>query len=171
MIHSLPPWAMNSLWCVFWIRFGEKFIIISTSIHINITSNINIFLSTFSVMSCDFLTFQANIRAKRREEFRAQLSAPTPDPRGETGAWQDPRVPTKPAVRAKRALRFHEPGKFRQLAERLRMKVKTEPKFHPQNLNPQHFILKTSTQPSISYNNPARNSQYYYRRVSFMKCR
>ncbi|KAL0808334.1 hypothetical protein ABMA28_012820 [Loxostege sticticalis] len=67
-------------------------------------------------------TLKANIRAKRREEFRAQLSAPTPDPRGESGAWQDPRVPTKPAVRAKRALRFHEPGKFRQLAERLRMK-------------------------------------------------
>ncbi|KAL0852721.1 hypothetical protein ABMA27_012551 [Loxostege sticticalis] len=71
-------------------------------------------------------TLKANIRAKRREEFRAQLSAPTPDPRGETGAWQDPRVPTKPAVRAKRALRFHEPGKFRQLAERLRMKAQLE---------------------------------------------
>jgi U4/U6 small nuclear ribonucleoprotein PRP3 len=66
---------------------------------------------------------QANIRAKRREEFRAQLAAPS-EVREPTGAWLDPRVPTKPAARTKRALRFHEPGKFRQLAERLRMKVR-----------------------------------------------
>ncbi|XP_063836829.1 U4/U6 small nuclear ribonucleoprotein Prp3 [Ostrinia nubilalis] len=71
-------------------------------------------------------TLKANIRAKRREEFRAQLATPAAELRAEPGAWQDPRVPCKPAQRAKRALRFHEPGKFRQLAERLRMKAQLE---------------------------------------------
>ncbi|CAG9789893.1 unnamed protein product [Diatraea saccharalis] len=74
-------------------------------------------------------TLKANIRAKRREEFRATLAAPLAgaESRDATaGAWVDARVPTKPATRAKRALRFHEPGKFRQLAERLRMKAQLE---------------------------------------------
>jgi len=35
----------------------------------------------------------------------------------------DPRIGMKSAVRNKRALRFHEPGKFQQLADRMRMKV------------------------------------------------
>ncbi|XP_053623083.1 U4/U6 small nuclear ribonucleoprotein Prp3 [Plodia interpunctella] len=70
-------------------------------------------------------TLKANIRAKRREEFRAQLSGaawaePAPQP------WLDPRLNVKPALRTKRALRFHEPGKFTQVAERLRMKAQLE---------------------------------------------
>lgn len=35
----------------------------------------------------------------------------------------DPRISAKPNIRTKRALRFHEPGKFQQLADRMRMKV------------------------------------------------
>ncbi|KAL4714838.1 hypothetical protein ACJJTC_002697 [Scirpophaga incertulas] len=71
-------------------------------------------------------TLKANIRAKRREEFRAQLATPSTDAREVTGPWVDPRLVAKPAARTKRALRFHEPGKFRQLAERLRMKAQLE---------------------------------------------
>ncbi|XP_047039161.1 U4/U6 small nuclear ribonucleoprotein Prp3 [Helicoverpa zea] len=69
-------------------------------------------------------TLKANIRALRREEFRAQLS--------DTGApdaaarWHDARVPLRPHARLRRPLRFHEPGRFVQLAERLRMKAQLE---------------------------------------------
>ncbi|XP_046975453.1 U4/U6 small nuclear ribonucleoprotein Prp3 [Vanessa cardui] len=70
-------------------------------------------------------TLKANIRAKRREEFRAQLSASGGD--ADDGArWHDARVRARAPARAKRALRFHEPGKFTQLAERLRMKAQLE---------------------------------------------
>ncbi|XP_064075856.1 U4/U6 small nuclear ribonucleoprotein Prp3 [Vanessa tameamea] len=70
-------------------------------------------------------TLKANIRAKRREEFRAQLSAPGGEAEG--GArWHDARVRTRAPARTRRALRFHEPGKFTQLAERLRMKAQLE---------------------------------------------
>ncbi|XP_034837916.1 U4/U6 small nuclear ribonucleoprotein Prp3 [Maniola hyperantus] len=70
-------------------------------------------------------TLKANIRAKRREEFRAQLSGQITEPVGEA-AWVDDRVASKPPARVKRALRFHEPGKFTQMAERLRMKAQLE---------------------------------------------
>ncbi|XP_063632062.1 U4/U6 small nuclear ribonucleoprotein Prp3 [Cydia splendana] len=71
-------------------------------------------------------TLKANIRAKRREEFKAQLSgAATSEPVGDA-SWMDPRVTVKPPTRTRRALRFHEPGKFRQQAERLRMKAQLE---------------------------------------------
>ncbi|KAM3958629.1 LOW QUALITY PROTEIN: pre-mRNA processing factor 3 [Aphomia sociella] len=71
-------------------------------------------------------TLKANIRAKRREEFRAQLSGqPGPEAQPDAG-WQDPRLVLRPPVRGRRALRFHEPGKFRQIAERLRMKAQLE---------------------------------------------
>ncbi|XP_049883154.1 U4/U6 small nuclear ribonucleoprotein Prp3 [Pectinophora gossypiella] len=71
-------------------------------------------------------TLKANIRAKRREEFRAQMSGVAAPEQPAGGAWQDPRLAVKPAARTRRALRFHEPGKFRQLAERLRMKAQLE---------------------------------------------
>lgn len=70
-------------------------------------------------------TLKANIRAKRREEFRAQLSGTVPEPAVDA-PWHDPRVGAKPPTRGKRALRFHEPGKFTQMAERLRMKAQLE---------------------------------------------
>ncbi|CAB3231814.1 unnamed protein product [Arctia plantaginis] len=72
-------------------------------------------------------TLKANIRARRREEFRAQLSGAAPaEPSALSLAWHDERVAARPAARARRALRFHEPGKFTQMAERLRMKAQLE---------------------------------------------
>ncbi|XP_013135833.1 PREDICTED: U4/U6 small nuclear ribonucleoprotein Prp3 [Papilio polytes] len=72
-------------------------------------------------------TLKANIRALRREEFKAQLSSgAVSSVPAASAAWYDERVDSKPAVRTRRALRFNEPGKFRQLAERLRMKAQLE---------------------------------------------
>ncbi|CAK1587991.1 unnamed protein product [Parnassius mnemosyne] len=79
-------------------------------------------------------TLKANIRALRREEFRAQLASGASSVGAGAGAggtaggasWLDERVASKPPQRARRPLRFHEPGKFRQLAERLRMKAQLE---------------------------------------------
>ncbi|GLH15173.1 U4/U6 small nuclear ribonucleoprotein Prp3 [Gryllus bimaculatus] len=70
-------------------------------------------------------TLKANIRAKKREEFRQQLQERAVEDLSDTRFF-DPRVGSKPAVRGKRALRFHEPGKFQQLAERMRMKAQLE---------------------------------------------
>lgn len=70
-------------------------------------------------------TLKANIRAKKREQFKAQLNDKVSEDSGETKFF-DARIGVKPPVRSKRALRFHEPGKFTQLAERLRMKVQLE---------------------------------------------
>lgn len=67
-------------------------------------------------------TLKANIRAKKREQFRAQLTDKVSEESGESRFF-DNRISLKPSLRNKRALRFHEPGKFQQLAERLRMKV------------------------------------------------
>ncbi|CAF4892584.1 unnamed protein product [Pieris macdunnoughi] len=71
-------------------------------------------------------TLKANIRAKRREEFKAQLSGQAASDVPVEASWMDSRVPSKAPIRLKRALRFHEPGKFRQMAERLRMKAQLE---------------------------------------------
>lgn len=71
-------------------------------------------------------TLKANIRAKRREEFRAQLSGEVSMEQPTDALWVDERVPTKAPVRLKRALKFHEPGKFKQMAERFRMKAQLE---------------------------------------------
>ncbi|CAH2062532.1 unnamed protein product, partial [Iphiclides podalirius] len=75
-------------------------------------------------------TLKANIRALRREEFRAQMAGGAASVGGAvapaSAPWQDERVQTRPPQRARRPLRFHEPGKFRQLAERLRMKAQLE---------------------------------------------
>ncbi|XP_047114545.1 U4/U6 small nuclear ribonucleoprotein Prp3 [Schistocerca piceifrons] len=70
-------------------------------------------------------TLKANIRAKKREEFRQQLQDRVVEDLSETQFF-DPRIGAKPAVRGKRALRFHEPGKFQQLADRMRMKAQLE---------------------------------------------
>ncbi|XP_044735067.1 U4/U6 small nuclear ribonucleoprotein Prp3 isoform X2 [Chrysoperla carnea] len=70
-------------------------------------------------------TLKANIRAKKREEFKAQFSDKNVDDYSEAKFFDD-RIGAKPAVRNKRALRFHEPGKFQQLADRIRMKAQLE---------------------------------------------
>ncbi|KAJ8971747.1 hypothetical protein NQ314_000563 [Rhamnusium bicolor] len=68
-------------------------------------------------------TLKANMRALKREQFKTSSSEKHNEETSET-RFIDPRIGIKPAVRTKRALRFHEPGKFQQLAERLRMKQK-----------------------------------------------
>ncbi|XP_058801099.1 U4/U6 small nuclear ribonucleoprotein Prp3 [Phymastichus coffea] len=71
-------------------------------------------------------TLKANIRAKKREEFKAQMQeSKVPEDFQETHFF-DSRIGIKPAVRNKRALKFHEPGKFMQMAERIRMKAQLE---------------------------------------------
>ncbi|RZC40383.1 U4/U6 small nuclear ribonucleoprotein Prp3 [Asbolus verrucosus] len=69
-------------------------------------------------------TLKANIRAQKREQFRTQLSDKVDDS-NET-KFYDGRIGVKPPTRNKRVLRFHEPGKFQQLAERIRMKAQLE---------------------------------------------
>lgn len=70
-------------------------------------------------------TLKANIRAKKRQEFKSQLNDKLSDDNAEP-KYYDNRIGVKPAMRNKRTLRFHEPGKFQQLAERLRMKAQLE---------------------------------------------
>lgn len=71
-------------------------------------------------------TLKANIRAKKREVFnKAQLNDRQIDDSQETTFFDD-RINLKAPVRTKRALRFHEPGKFQQMAEKMRMKKQLE---------------------------------------------
>lgn len=67
-------------------------------------------------------TLKANIRAKKREEFKQTFSEKSIDDSSEVKFF-DPRLTIKANVRTKRSLKFHEPGKFQQIADRLRMKV------------------------------------------------
>ncbi|XP_017861685.1 PREDICTED: U4/U6 small nuclear ribonucleoprotein Prp3 isoform X1 [Drosophila arizonae] len=79
-------------------------------------------------------TLKANIRAKKREVFQRQTTGSEGSSHsGAASAGQDEaikyfddRIAQKPIVRNKRTLRFHEPGKFQQLAERMRMKSQLE---------------------------------------------
>ncbi|XP_071451627.1 U4/U6 small nuclear ribonucleoprotein Prp3 isoform X2 [Hetaerina americana] len=70
-------------------------------------------------------TLKANIRAKKREEFRQQLQERAAEDLSETKFF-DGRLGSKPPIRGKRALRFHEPGKFTQMADRMRVKAQLE---------------------------------------------
>ncbi|KAH0956150.1 hypothetical protein HN011_001978 [Eciton burchellii] len=71
-------------------------------------------------------TLKANIRAKKREEFKAQLQESKGPEEIQDTHFFDTRIGAKPAMRGKRSLKFHEPGKFQQLAERMRMKTQLE---------------------------------------------
>ncbi|KAK9878981.1 hypothetical protein WA026_003799 [Henosepilachna vigintioctopunctata] len=71
-------------------------------------------------------TLKANIRAQKREQFNKTQSHDKVNEEGAESKFFDNRLSIKPALRTKRALRFHEPGKFQQLAERLRMKAQLE---------------------------------------------
>ncbi|EDW95262.1 U4/U6 small nuclear ribonucleoprotein Prp3 isoform X1 [Drosophila yakuba] len=76
-------------------------------------------------------TLKANIRAKKREVFQRQTglgerSESATSAQDEAIKYFDDRIAQKPTVRTKRTLRFHEPGKFQQLAERMRMKSQLE---------------------------------------------
>lgn len=71
-------------------------------------------------------TLKANIRAKKKEIFN-KASQPVDRPFEDEGQqFFDDRIMAKSAVRNKRLLRFHEPGKFQQQAERMRMKAQLE---------------------------------------------
>lgn len=71
-------------------------------------------------------TLKANIRAKKREEFKAQLQESKGPEEIQDTHFFDNRIRVKAAVRSKRSLKFHEPGKFQQQAERMRMKAQLE---------------------------------------------
>lgn len=70
-------------------------------------------------------TLKANIRAKKREVF-TKNQVVDKSLTDETVKFFDDRIALKPTIRNKRTLRFHEPGKFLQMAERMRMKSQLE---------------------------------------------
>lgn len=71
-------------------------------------------------------TLKANIRAKKKESFN-KITQPTVGQNDdESQKYFDERINVKAALRNKRSLRFHEPGKFQQMAEKMRMKAQLE---------------------------------------------
>jgi U4/U6 small nuclear ribonucleoprotein PRP3 len=77
---------------------------------------------TFSSVLSFHFPFKANLRAKRREEFKQQLQE-KPVIEDTSEAFFDPRVKQKPQFRLKRGFSFHEKGKFIKEAQSLRTKV------------------------------------------------
>lgn len=71
-------------------------------------------------------TLKANIRAKKKESFTKGVHTNDRQQDDQSSKFVDERINTKPAIRTKRNLRFHEPGKFQQMAEKLRMKAQLE---------------------------------------------
>lgn len=71
-------------------------------------------------------TLKANIRAKKKETFNKMSQPNDRTQDDENAAFFDERIAAKSALRTKRALRFHEPGKFQQMAEKMRMKAQLE---------------------------------------------
>lgn len=72
-------------------------------------------------------TLKANIRAKKKETIKHQQAEKVADEaKSSESVFFDERIVAKPALRGKRALRFHEPGKFEQQAEKLRMQAQME---------------------------------------------
>lgn len=71
-------------------------------------------------------TLKANIRAKKKETFSKAANANERQQEDQSQKFFDDRITAKPAIRSKRSLRFHEPGKFQQMAEKLRMKTQLE---------------------------------------------
>lgn len=68
-------------------------------------------------------TLKANIRAKRRQEFKITQQEKPQDTVSDSSKFFDPRVTLLPAVRQKKGFKFHEKGKFLQVAQRVRAKV------------------------------------------------
>uniref|UniRef100_A0A0B6ZQQ8 Uncharacterized protein n=1 Tax=Arion vulgaris TaxID=1028688 RepID=A0A0B6ZQQ8_9EUPU len=69
-------------------------------------------------------TLKANIRAKRREQFKGLIDRP-PEEISESKFF-DGRLSLKAVQRPKRGFKFHEKGKFEQQASRLRAKAQLE---------------------------------------------
>lgn len=70
-------------------------------------------------------TLKANIRAKKKETFN-KSTQPNDRQEDQSLKFFDDRINLKAPVRTKRSLRFHEPGKFQQMAEKMRMKAQLE---------------------------------------------
>ncbi|RVE62843.1 hypothetical protein OJAV_G00160110 [Oryzias javanicus] len=70
-------------------------------------------------------TLKANIRAVKREQFRQQLKEKPGDDL-ESTSYFDNRVLITPALRTRRGFRFHEPGRFEKIAQRVRTKAQLE---------------------------------------------
>ncbi|XP_042211720.1 U4/U6 small nuclear ribonucleoprotein Prp3-like isoform X2 [Homarus americanus] len=70
-------------------------------------------------------TLKANIRAKKREEFKQQLQEKPIEDTAESNFF-DARVSIRPSLRVKRPFKFHDQGKFIQLAQRERAKARLE---------------------------------------------
>ncbi|XP_042887221.1 U4/U6 small nuclear ribonucleoprotein Prp3-like [Penaeus japonicus] len=70
-------------------------------------------------------TLKANIRAKKREEFRQQLQEKPVEDTVES-TFFDGRVSIRPSMKAKRMFKFHDQGRFIQLAQRERAKARLE---------------------------------------------
>lgn len=72
-------------------------------------------------------TLKANIRAKKKETIKTQqVEKATEEARTQESAFYDERILVKAAMRGKRSLRFHEPGKFQMMADQMRMKAQFE---------------------------------------------
>lgn len=67
-------------------------------------------------------TLKANIRAKKAEQFKIEKP---PEDLNES-KYFDPRVGIKAAQRSKRGFKFHEKGKFQQIAQRIRAKTQLD---------------------------------------------
>lgn len=70
-------------------------------------------------------TLKANIRAKKKEATKFLANSGTFEDTP-TNNFHDDRIIVKPPVRNKRILKFHEPGKFQIMGERLRMKAQLD---------------------------------------------
>lgn len=71
-------------------------------------------------------TLKANIRAKKKETFIKSSHTNDRQQDDQSSKFFDDRINAKPSQRLKRSLRFHEPGKFQQMAEKMRMKAQLE---------------------------------------------
>ncbi|CAN7988298.1 unnamed protein product [Ixodes hexagonus] len=69
-------------------------------------------------------TLKANIRAQKREQFKIHQEKVVEDVTEQK--FYDFRVSAKSAQRSKKLFKFHEKGKYEQLAQRLRTKAKLE---------------------------------------------
>lgn len=70
-------------------------------------------------------TLKANIRAVKREQFRQQLKE-KPGEELESTSYFDQRVSITQAQRPRRSFKFHEPGRFEKIAQRVRTKAQLE---------------------------------------------
>ncbi|XP_077993546.1 U4/U6 small nuclear ribonucleoprotein Prp3-like [Glandiceps talaboti] len=70
-------------------------------------------------------TLKANIRAKKRQEFKL-VQERAPEVINESSRFFDSRVSSASSDRKKRGFKFHERGKFEQIAQRVRAKTQLE---------------------------------------------